>query len=452
MKLPSSLFRNLGLPDPARSRLPPRVSDLIALEEARSERLISWVQLALVTVFGTLYAISPRPLDADAGMIGLEPVPIALSSYTAFTLLRLWLSYRCLLPGWYLILSTVADVVMLYGLIWSFHIAYGQPPSFSLKVPTYAYIFVFITIRALRVDPRFVITQGVLAALGWAAIVALTVAEEGSGAITRSFVSYLTDNRVLIGAELDKILTLITVTFVLALALARSRRTLVQAVREGVASREMRRYFGAGVADAITMRDTAAMAGEAEGRDAAILMLDLRGFSRFAEANSPQDVVAALTAYHSLVVPIVEHHGGIVDKFLGDGVMATFGAVRPSPTAAADALNALCAIVAATPDWRTACAGRGLPTLPINGSAAAGRVVAATLGSEMRLEFTVIGAPANLAAKLEKHNKVVSTVALTTEATYALACAQGFDRDLPRLGPSVVAGVDEPLHLRRIET
>ncbi|MBJ3777519.1 adenylate/guanylate cyclase domain-containing protein [Acuticoccus mangrovi] len=439
-----SLTRHLGLPEGAADRMPARVFQLVLAEEERSERLIGWVQLLIVIATGTLYLIAPRPTDANSMF---QPVPAVLTTYAVFTIVRIVASYRGFLPGWFLVLSMIADVAQLYTLIFTIHIAYAQPPAFYLKVPTFAYIFVLIAIRALRFDARFVITQGLLAAAGWILLTLYPIQAEGPGVITRSFVAYMTDSLVLLGAEFDKVFTILLVTAVLALSLTRARRTLITAVRESAATRDMRRYFGTGVADAITSRETAAMAGDAQDRDAAILMLDLRGFTAFAADRPPRAVVDTLTRYHRLVVPIIERHGGVVDKFLGDGVMATFGALTPSATAAADCLAALQEIVDARAEWDAGLVAAGLPAVPINGAAVAGRVVAATLGSEARLEFTVIGQAANLAAKLEKFNKETGTIALTTDETLSRARAAGFAGDLSDLGPMRVAGADGQLHL-----
>lgn len=422
--LPKSLFLPLGVNESERETMPARIAALVTAEEWRSEKLIGWVQLAIIAIFASLYAIAPRPSDAMDAMF--EPVPLVLSLYGAFTVLRLVAAYRGFLPGWLLVISMIADVALLYTLIWTFHLAYGQPAAFYLKVPTFAYIFVFIAVRALRFDPRFVVSQGIFAAIGWLLMVLYAVNDAGTGIITRSFVDYLTDNLVLIGAELDKIFTILICTAVLSLAILRARRILLVAVREGAARRDMDRYFGAGVAEAITSNEEAAAAGDATGRDAAILMLDLRGFTRFAGNHPADEVVATLTEYHRMVVPIVQRHGGVVDKFLGDGVMATFGALEPSRTAARDSLMALLEVMEAAAGWDRTLEERGYEAMPINGAAVAGRVVAATLGNEERLEFTVIGAAANLAAKLEKHNKVAETRALTDEETYMRAKAEGF--------------------------
>lgn len=446
--LPTSLFRHLGLRERELASMPARVRDLVVAEEEQSERLIGWVQLAVVLMFAALYVVAPRPTDAMAG--GIEPVPVVIGAFLVFTILRLFAAYRGFLPGWLLVASMLIDVVLLYALIWTFHITYGQPPAFYLKAPTFMYIFVFIAVRALRFDPRFVISIGVFAAVGWLLMVVYAIHESGMSVVTRSFVAYLTSNLVLVGAEYDKIFTILVLTTVLALVITRARRTLITAVRQSQATADMRRFFGTGVADAITSSESV-MAGSAKDCDAAILMLDLRGFSTFAGARTPHEVVAILTAYHRMVVPAIEREGGIVDKFLGDGVMATFGAVRPVATPAASALRALDAILAQREAWTNHLREAGIADpLPVNGAAVAGRVVAATLGSEDRLEFTVIGAAANLAAKLEKHNKTMRTLALTTAETYAQARREGYTGALHRLGETPLAGVDAGIDLVRV--
>ncbi|MEM0907332.1 MAG: adenylate/guanylate cyclase domain-containing protein [Pseudomonadota bacterium] len=448
LSLPKSLFRPLGTLEGETDTMPARVANLVVAEEWRSERLIGWVQLAVISIFASLYLIAPRPSDAQDAMF--EPVPLVLTCYTLFTIARIFAAYKRFLPGWLLVTSMIADVVLLYALIWTFHLAYAQPPAFYLKIPTFSYIFVFIAIRALRFDPRFVLSQGVFAALGWLFMVLYVIEESGTDVITRSFVEYLTQNLVLIGAEFDKIFTILLCSGVLALALYRARATLLVAVREGAARRDMGKFFGAGVAEAITSMEDAAAPGDASDRDAAILMLDLRGFTDFAGVHPPDKVVDVLTEYHRLVIPIIERHGGVVDKFLGDGVMATFGALERSETEAADAIRALTDVIRASDSWDEYLRAMNLEPMPINGAAVAGRVVAATLGSEGRLEFTVIGGAPNLAAKLEKHNKVTKTKALTDAKTFERAKAEGFDGAGVELGPARLNKGAEPVALIKL--
>lgn len=439
--------RRLGvwLADPP---IPERVRALIVRQEIESERLISWVQLAVVLIFGTLFAIAPRP--ADAGMPMYEPVPIALGLYALFTLGRLWLAYRGHVPGPVLILSILADIALLLGLIWSFHIQYGQAAAFSLKIPTFIYIFVFVVLRALRFDPRYVLTAGLFAAAGWGVLLVATVRASAPEAVTRNFVTYLTSNSILFGAEFDKIVTILLVSGILTVAVWRARRILFTAVREETAGREVRRFLSKGVAEAIASADELIEPGAAAERHAAIVMLDIRGFTRFSTTVPPKQVVELLTSFHARVVPIVQGHGGVIDKFLGDGVMATFGAVRASETAVADALRALDLIMVEAAHWTEALTAAGITEpLNVNAAIAAGSVVFATLGSAERLEYTVIGEAVNLAAKLEKHNKAAATRALTDRATWESALAQGYQPTAPprMLPQSLVAGVVERLDL-----
>ena len=134
----------------------------IAQQQCESEKFISWVQLLLVVTFGILYALAP----SSAPEVGVQPVPWILSAYFIFTMVRLIGSHRGQLPNWLLMASEVMDIVLLMVLIWSFHIfhiQYMQPASFYLKAPTMVYVFIFIALRALRFEPRFIILSGAAA-------------------------------------------------------------------------------------------------------------------------------------------------------------------------------------------------------------------------------------------------------------------------------------------------
>lgn len=411
--------------------LPQRVQRLIAIEEANSERLIGWVQLLLVGLFLALYLVAPRPADAPASMV-LEPVPLALLAYAVFTLARLRLAYIGRLPGSLLFASILADVGLLVGLIWSFHVHYDQAPAFSLKVPTFVYLFVFISVRALRFDHRYVLVAGVAAAAAWLLMLAAILITSGPAVVTRSFTAHLNGNKVLLGAEIDKVLALLLVTSVLAFAVYRGRRLFVTAIRDEVALADLSRFFGKGVSATVVDAETQAVAGTAIERDAAILMLDIRGFTALTEGSSPRRVIEVLTGLHARVIPLVRANGGVIDKFLGDGIMATFGAVTTSDTPAANALRALEAVMQEGRAWQRELADAApgdMPRVPfeLHGAVTAGPVLFAVVGAGDRLEYTVIGSAVNLAAKLEKHNKAEGTRALTTVATFEAALEQGFE-------------------------
>ncbi|MBO0904323.1 adenylate/guanylate cyclase domain-containing protein [Jiella sonneratiae] len=425
--------------------LPSRVAADILRFDAASERLTGWVQFALALFLLGLYFVAPKPVDSMSQSL----VPVGLGTYLGLTLLRLYLSHRAALPRLFLFASLLVDVALLYALIWSFHLQYGQPHAFSLKAPTVLYVFVFIALRALRFDPIWVLLTGLVAAFGWLGLVLLAIARDGSGAITRSFVDYVDGTRILIGAEIDKIVVMVAVSAILAIAVARARTLVTKTAREQAERAEIRRFLPAPVEAAITASKEAIVAGEGVERNAAIVVLDIRGFSAFAAGRDPKEVVAALVSLHAIVVPVVEKHGGIVDKYLGDGMLATFGAGRESKTPAADALSALVEIVEAAAEWTEELQMATGSRLAVNGAATAGRVIFAALGDEARLEYTVIGEAVNLAAKMEKHNKVEATAALTTAATLEAAILEGYrpPRLFRHLPDCRVAGVAEPLGL-----
>jgi adenylate cyclase len=379
----------------------------------------------------------------------VEPLPWVLGAYAAVTSVRLILAYVNALGTVLLSLGVVIDLALLMALIWGFHIQYGQPPAFYLKVPTLLTAFIFIALRTLRFEVRYVVLAGVSAAIGWAALVTYAVIATPEDVVRRDFVGYLTGNRILIGAEVEKILAILAVTGVLALALVRARRLLVRAAVDGAAARDLSRFFDPEIADRIRGAEAPLKAGEGEAREAAILFLDIRGFTRLGTALPPAALMAVLTEYHARLVPLIQRHGGTIDKFLGDGILATFGAAQRSERYAADALEAVDAAMAEAARWRAERASRHELPLAINAGVVAGRIVFGAVGDERRLEYTVIGDVVNLAAKLEKHNKLEGTRALATADTYARAVAQGYapERTIETRPQRPVSGLAQPIDL-----
>jgi adenylate cyclase len=427
------------------ARLPERVENAIGETQEDSEVLVSLLQLVAVATFGILYTLTPKAFPAD---VPFEPVPVSLTVYAGFTLIRLWLAWQRRLNSWFLALSVVVDISVLMLTIWSFHLQYQEPPAMYLKAPTMMYAFILIALRILRFDPWLVMLAGVSASAGWLVLVAYAVLE-GGAQITHDFATYAMSYQVLLGAELDKVVSLLMVTLILAIALVRTRKLLFRAVTDQLAAAELSRFFAPEVAGRIRESDIALEPGQAELREAAILMVDLRGFTPLTHDLAPREVMTLLSEYQSRVVAAVAGHGGSIDKFMGDGILASFGATQPSAGYAADALRALDALLEATARWGEDRRQVGLPAPDVGAAVATGSVMFGTIGDRTRLEYTVIGDPVNLVAKLEKHTKQERVHALCTAATYQLALRQGY---LPkRAGDSRperrIAGVDAPLDL-----
>ncbi|MBC8131260.1 MAG: adenylate/guanylate cyclase domain-containing protein [Rhizobiaceae bacterium] len=443
---PSEIIEQLTGGDVAKA-LSPTIRMRVVRKDDVGEVLVKIIQIFVVSFVAILYLIAPRP--TDVGMLS-SPTPYVLGAYLVLTFAGLLWALRPPVPTIAVYASIALDFILLYALIWSFHRQYGQPPSFVLKSPTLLYVFLFIALRTLRFEVRFVIAAGAMAAIGWLFILAwVLIADSEHAVITRNYVTYLTSNSVLLGAEIDKILLIIMVTAVLALSLMLAKRLLVSSISEAQAAGNLSRFFDPAVASDIREQDSDIAPGDGDIRHASILNVDLRGFTTLAAGKPPGEVIGALAEVQAALVPIIRGHGGTIDKFMGDGIMATFGAVRPSQTHAADAVACAMAVVDGFADFVLANGKRTWFTPEgIGASVVAGQIISGVVGVEGRLEFTVIGSAVNLSAKLEKHNKVAGTLALTTAPTLDLALRQG-------LAPSVEAkalmaelpGVAEPVEI-----
>ena len=166
-----------------------------------------------------------------------------------------------------------------------------------------------------------------------------------------------------------------------------------------------------------------------------VMFLDVRGFTRFAEQAPAGEVVQTLNRLFAIAVPTVARHGGQVDKFVGDGLMAVFGAPRRFSDHADRALATA---------WEIAAAVHGglEGPLEIGIGLNSGRVVAGSIGAAGRLEYSVIGDTVNVAARVEAATRETGDVVLLTERTRELLRGGG---DLERRRELTLKGRSAPV-------
>ena len=423
--------------------LPGRVRAAIRKQQESSEIVVGWVQLSIVVTFSVLYALSPRPYTADPVF---APEPWVLGAYLLFTLVRVALAHRRTLPDWLLYVSVVVDMLLLLALIWSIHVKYGQPASFYLKVPTLLYVFIFIALRALRFEARYVLIAGAVAALGWLAMVfhaaRMTVADP---MITRDYVEYMTSNSILLGAEFDKVISVLIVTGILAIAITRARDLLVRSVVESTAAADLSRFVPSEVAAQVKTSETRVEAGAGEVRETTIFFNDLQGFTTLSEGMTPVELISTLNEYFAAVTEPIIRHGGVINQYQGDAILATFNLPKALDDHAASAVRAAVEIQHIL-GARTFGAGLRLASRAgIN----TGVVVGGLVGARDRLGYTVHGDAVNLAARLEALNKEHGTRIIVSDRTRELA---GPDRFAFRaLGTVTVRGRSRPVTIYRID-
>jgi adenylate cyclase len=176
---------------------------------------------------------------------------------------------------------------------------------------------------------------------------------------------------------------------------------------EGLAERDrVRDLLGKVISPAVAtelLRNGVALGGEE--REVTILFSDLRNFTTVSEKQSPQEALSLLNDYFTRMAAIVEKHEGVVDKYVGDGLMALFGAPLDQPDKADCAMKAALEMSEALDELNRQWQQRGLPALDVGIGINTDVVVAGNMGSEQRLNYTVIGDGVNLASRLEDLTK-----------------------------------------------
>jgi adenylate cyclase len=199
---------------------------------------------------------------------------------------------------------------------------------------------------------------------------------------------------------------------------------------DALARRRVRDSFGRYLSREVLARvldDAPSLRGER--REVSILFSDLRGYTTLSEGMSPEAIAAHLNEYFDAMTRAIFAHRGMINDFIGDAVMAVFGAPVADPDHALHAARSAAAMQQALDALNAEWAARGLPQLQMGIGVHTGVVFAGNVGGEERIKYTVIGDPVNVAARVEGLNKDMGTTILITAATLAAVGARASVKD-----------------------
>lgn len=395
---------------------PRPLDDDLYFEILKSERLRVRVLMGIMAVlFGATLVLSVLPTEwVPFFRLVRAPLPLGriavfygvalLYELVAQTVLGWALARRRRLPeppryGNAFLETSIPTVMMVF-------LANAVGPEVALNSPLPMAYFLFICLSTLRLTASLAIFTGAVAGVEYAA---LAYHYLGTSAAPETYVTA-------VGPMYAKAVILVVAGGVCGFVGAQIRRRLIASL-ETMSERNrvvgmFGQYVSPAVVDELLSRP---VEGAGEVRDVTIMFLDIRGFTSFAERRTPQEVVEYLNTLFGALIAVVNANHGIINKFLGDGFMACFGAPLSDGRDTQNAVRAAIAIVDTVE--RLSADGTIAPTR-IGIGLHAGSAVTGSVGSDERREYTIIGDTVNLASRVEQLTKQFGAVVLVTEAVW----------------------------------
>ncbi len=201
------------------------------------------------------------------------------------------------------------------------------------------------------------------------------------------------------------------------------------------------KFHGSSVAEDLIKNDIAVGGTK---KDVTVFFSDIRGFTQFSEGHTPEQVVAMLNEYFGVMVKIINEKGGVVDKFIGDAIMAVWGAPHRTDHDTALAISAALEMRVALAKLNETRLQRGQTAILMGMGLHCGPAISGTIGSEERMEYTVIGDTVNMTSRIESSTKAFGTDLLVSEAVMAKT-----EKEFAFVvtGSAEVKGKSEPLKL-----
>jgi adenylate cyclase len=425
-----------------------RLAIAFAREERRGRRLATGLRLGAVAAI-ILWVLYQNPSWSASYHVGLA-FAFAVIGYA-----QLWFSERGRLTGLGGILFIALDAALLAYTL-SVPNPFNPepvPPGLPLRLHNFVYFFLLLALNALCLTRGLVLASGFAGAVAWAGSVVWVLIVTGKASPDTLASAWQTStglivrmgdpNYVMIFAHATEIVLLLLVAGVLEVVVARARALVAAQAESERARGNLARYFSPDVVDELTRMERPLGPGRVQ--QAAVLFADLVGFTAMSERLPPDQAIALLREVHHRMADAVFAHDGTLDKYIGDAVMATFGAPRPGTDDAMRALACARDLVAQLDELSAQRKAQGEAALAVGIGLHYGAVITGDVGDERRLEFTVIGDTVNVASRIERLTRELGLTILASEAL--IQAAGGPPADFRDLGERTLPGRTAPVRL-----
>jgi adenylate cyclase len=391
--------------DPASNLFEAELGRQILVSERERASLQAVIGVGLLLIVGVVNAVyiataSPLPAIKAALLMVVTVIIYELAMRQLFD--RSLRQDRRLPPAIRYVNVAIETSFPTVLLAWFAHTMLADIALSSAAVLSY---FFFIILSALSLNFRLSVFAGVVAAAGYLTLV-LIFHEQlplGPGQPPERKIGYIM-----------RPIFLLVGGVIAGLVAGRIRSGILRSLHAAEERRRIVQMFGQHVSPAVVNQLLTQPTGfQSELRDVCILVLDIRGFTAFAETASPDGIVNYLNRLWGKAVEIVNRHHGIVNKFLGDGFMAVFGAPLVMGNHCQNAISAARELVA---EIKRATDAGEIPPTRIGIGLHSGEALVGNIGSAERREYTVIGDVVNVAFRIEQLNKELKSNFLVSES------------------------------------
>jgi adenylate cyclase len=332
----------------------------------------------------------------------------------------------------------------------------GVPRALPLRYAGATYLFLLLMQAAFSFRPRLLLWTGLCGAGGWTLgflwVVTrpetLTDAPSTAGR-AEMLATYFNPNYVSVLKYENEMIAFLLVSAGLALLVRRSRTLVAERAAAERERSNLARYFSPKVVDVLAERDEPL--GRIRRQPVGVLFADLVGFTTLAESVSPEEVMALLRGFHGRMEDVVFRHGGCLEKFIGDALLATFGVPDSGPHDASDTLACARGMSAALAEWNRERQSDGQPPLRMGLGLHYGPAVLGDIGSARSMAFATVGDTINVASRLQSLTRELD-VTLVASGEFLAALEReradpGLLKGLAPRGAHVLRGRDRAIEV-----